>query len=177
MPRSSYSVAGRRTTTDFARVASSRSSEITCPPGAVAAYTPSIPAGSSARPWRADSASVGAQLATRKRQQARLVEGVRQLGVLGQGRQSAGLVEPESADAGAPQRGEMPADAEGGADVAGQRPDVGTARTVHLDVDVDQVGGPSDVAHLEPVDTHGTGGQLDGLALAGELVGALACRP
>ena len=51
------SVAGRSTTTDFVRAPSSRSSEMTCPSGAVAAYTPSMPAGSSGRPCRVSSAS------------------------------------------------------------------------------------------------------------------------
>ena len=51
------SVAGRMTTTDFVRAPSSRSSAITCPSGAAAAYTPSMPAGVSARPCRVSSVS------------------------------------------------------------------------------------------------------------------------
>ena len=83
---------------------------------------------------------IGGQLPTRKRQQASLVERVGQPGVLCKGVERAGLVEPESANTSTPQRGQMASDAKGGADIAGQRPDVRAARAVHLDVHIDHVG-------------------------------------
>ena len=54
---------------------------------------------------------LGGQVATRKSQQAGLVEGVGQLRLLRQRVERARLVEPEPADVGPTQRGEVPADA------------------------------------------------------------------
>ena len=79
---------------------------------------------------------VGGQIATRERQQARLVKAVAQPRMLGEVVECAGLIEPEPADPGAPQRGEMSTDAEGDADVTGQRADVGATLAVDFDVHV-----------------------------------------
>ena len=84
----------------------------------------------------------------------------------------------ETADPGAPQRGEVAAAAEGGTEVARERPDVGARRHGDLDVDVE---------HRDAVDVAGAGladgeprhrdrarGELDALAAAHPVVGALA---
>ncbi len=60
--------------------------------------------------------------------------------VLGEGIQGVREVEPERADPGPPQSGQVPADAEAGAEVAGQRPDVGAGGAVHLDVEINHYG-------------------------------------
>ena len=131
-----YSVAGRITTTDFAfaLVAQQRNHLAVRSCRRIHA----VDARRVQRPAVTGGLGlVGGQVAPRERQQARLVKGVRQPRGLGQFVERARLVEPESADARAPQRGEVAADAERFSDVAGQRPDVGAARAVHLDVDVD----------------------------------------
>ena len=72
---------------------------------------------------------LGGEVAARKHQQAGLVETQAQPGsgiALRQIVERAGLVQLEASDAGAPQRRQVPAHTERGADVAGQRADVGS---------------------------------------------------
>ena len=88
--------------------------------------------------------------------------------------EGAGLGEAVGADGGAAQRGQVAADAEGGAEVAGEGADVGAARAADQRVDVEEVAVGADVGDGELVDGDRAGGQLGGGARAGELVGALA---
>src|SRR6185437_7998265 len=61
------------------------------------------------------------------------------------------------------QRGEMPADAEGGADVTGQRADVGARGASHFGVDIEHAELPvgSEGGRLEPADCDTTGSEHD----------------
>ena len=129
-----------KTSTGRAGSPSSRSSATHGPSGSIAACTPSTPPRVSGRPkdssrrlvgvmsrtGKAARSAVGQRHRDRIVQRGELVEGVRPL-------------ERERPDAGAPQRGEVPADAERGAEIAGQRPDVGAGRALDGDVDVEQV--------------------------------------
>src|ERR1700716_2727727 len=77
------------------------------------------------------------------------------------------------ADAGGPHDGRMAATPGAGPEVAGQRTNVGPRRAVDVDVDVDKAaGGAPGGRHLEPVDAHRAGLELDGLALADQLIRA-----
>ena len=68
---------------------------------------------------------LGGHVAAREGRGDRLVQGQRQPRLGGQLAQGAGRGQGERADPGAAQRGQVPADAEPGAEVAGQRPHVG----------------------------------------------------
>ena len=82
--------------------------------------------------------------------------------LVGQLVERACLVQSKPADPGAPQRGQVTADRQRGAEIAGQGADVGSGGTVDLDVDVDQVVVAAYGQHLEPVDAHRPRGQFDG---------------
>ena len=75
----------------------------------------------------------------------------------------------ERADGGPSQVAEVGAAAQRGAEVGGERPDVGARRARHLDRERAWLDGG---AHGEAVDGHRAGGALDLLALAGQLVEA-----
>ena len=68
----------------------------------------------------------------------------------------------------------MPARAHIGAEIAGQCADIGPRRTIHLDVDVNELTVAADRENVEAVDAHRTRGEFDLLALADTLVGPLA---
>ena len=87
----------------------------------------------------------------------------------------AGLGDRERPDAGAAQRGEVTADAERGAEVAGERADVGARRALDAHVEVDGIRRRARGASTSNADTvTARGFELDLLAVAHELVGALA---
>src|SRR5207248_11392052 len=69
---------------------------------------------------------------------------------------------------------ELAAEPEGRANVARQRPDVGAARTVDVNVHVDEFVVTADGQHIEPVDAYIAGRQFDRVALTDQLVGALS---
>ena len=90
--------------------------------------------------------------------------------------------EAEPADPGAAQRGEVAADAERGAEVAGQGADVGAGRHLDLDVDVEHgvaagLGRGRTPSTSNRLTVTGRAGRLDVLAGADPRVGALARRP
>ena len=78
---------------------------------------------------------------------------------------------PERPDAGATQRDDVTEAAERAADVAGDGADVGAPAAFGLEHRRQRIG---HVDEFEPVDLHGTRFELDGFALAREIVGALA---
>src|SRR5206468_295368 len=94
-------------------------------------------------------------------------------GLFGEVVEAAGLIQPEPPDPGATQRGEVAADAEGRADVARQRPDIRTARTVDLNIDIDEFVVTTDGQHIEPFDADGARRQFDRVALTDQFVGPL----
>ncbi len=130
-------------------------------------------AGFSARPCRVDSASSSVRSRRGKRQQARLVQRVAQPRRVRRSSSVCASPSPNRPTLVRRSAVRWPPTPSGRADVARQRPDVGARRTVHLDVDVDQGVVSSRPEHLEPVDPHPARGQLDRLALAGELVRTL----
>ena len=81
-----------------------------------------------------------------------------------------GAGEGVGADARAAELGEMAADVQGGAEVAGEGADVGAAAAV--DAELQQR--PGVVQQLDGVDVDGAGRELHGLAATGEVVGAAA---
>ena len=90
------------------------------------------------------------------------VTGSAQLGQLVEGARG---VERERPDAGAAQRGQVPADAERGTQVAGQRAHVGAGRALDRDVDVEQLAASGGTrSAVEPGDRDRPGRQLDVLA-------------
>ncbi len=86
----------------------------------------------------------------------------------------AGLVDPERADARAAQRREVPAGAELGAEVARERAHVGARRALDAHVDVEEAVARPHREQLERRHGDRAGRQLDLLAVAHPLVGALA---
>ena len=99
-------------------------------------------------------------------------------GLLGDRLQRRRVLEGERADAGAPQRCQVPADAERGAEIAGEGAHVGTRG--HLDDDVEVDHGHAvvrarltHVEHLEAADGDGTRGEGDVLSPTHAGVGAL----
>ncbi len=82
------------------------------------------------------------------------------------------VVNCEGADTRAAQRREVPADAEGSAEVAGERADVGARRAVYDRVDVDGITRSANVEHVEARDGDATRGQRDLLARAHAVVRA-----
>ena len=73
------------------------------------------------------------------------------LEVLGQLLQGAGVLGPVAAHPGAAQPGQVAAGPEGGAEVAGQGPDVGAARAAHGGVQVEQLSLPASSTRRMPV--------------------------
>lgn len=121
----------------------------------------------------------GRDISPRKGLQAGLIEAVGQLWRLRELLQRAGLVEAERADAGTSQHREMPADAEPGTDVTGERADICAARTVNIDIHVNDIpvtdiwyiGTPPHTTHLKAVNPDSTRLQFDGATLPNQLVG------
>ena len=88
--------------------------------------------------------------------------------------QGARHLERERTDPGAAQRGEVPANAEGGAEVAGKGAHVCAGRALDGHVDVEQVVGAAQRMRLEAGHGDRTRGQFDRVAGAHPLVGPLA---
>lgn len=82
------------------------------------------------------------------------------------------VVDRERANTRAAQRREVPTDAEGGAEVAGERADVGARRAIDDRVNVDGITGSTNVEHVEARDGDATRGQRDLLARAHSIVRA-----
>ena len=93
---------------------------------------------SRARPLPIASASSSDRSRRGKQQQACLVQRQAQPRALRQFVEWVRLVEPEAADAGAPQRRQVATRPQRGPEVAGQGTDVGTRRAVDLDVEIDE---------------------------------------
>src|SRR6266536_2979918 len=84
----------------------------------------------------------------------------------------AGRAQRERADPRPAQRGQVPADAEGSAEVAGQRAHVGARRALDLGFDVEQLGGgPVEAVDVEARDCHRACRELDGRSGTRALVG------
>ena len=79
---------------------------------------------------------VGVEVATRECGRRDVVEG-RHREVRFEFGEGSGARQVERADSGAAQRTQMATDAKGGADVAGQRPDVGARRAGDFNVDIE----------------------------------------
>ena len=84
------------------------------------------------------------------------------------------LGDVERSDAGAPERREVPSGAERRAEVARERPHVGARRALDADIEVDPPLARAQCEELELRNGHPSSGELDRLALAHTLVGALA---
>src|SRR5690625_1060203 len=66
----------------------------------------------------------------------------------------------------------MPTDTQRGTEIAGHSTDVGARRTVHLDVNINELAVATRCQHLEPIDAHRPGGKLDSAALPDQPVSA-----
>src|SRR5699024_677590 len=83
--------------------------------------------------------------------------------------------DPVRPDPGTPERGQVPPDAQGCAEVAGEGADVGAGGALHVYVDVeDRPAGSAYVVGGELADGHRAWRQVDPLPRAGALVRALA---
>ena len=100
------------------------------------------PAAGSGRPWREVGGLVGVDVPPRRRRHGTAAaSGSDSPGALLQLGQRPRVLQAERPDPGAPQRGQVPADAQRGAEVAGQRPDVGPGRALDDDVQVGAAAG------------------------------------
>src|SRR6185312_5172055 len=91
-----------------------------------------------------------------------------------QGFEWGGIREPERADSTAPERREVTADFEHGAEVASERADVGARRALDPHVEIEKASIAPGVEQFERRDRHRARGELDLLSLPGKRIGALA---